>query len=188
MPAQQPFSILLIDDAAQPVDFAFEESARVAKKIPEARIHVLYLAPRFTPLSELEGDATARAASLATVGPLEAIHLRAGDAAREAVDVARDTGASLVIIGGLKRSLRERVVDALYGELGCPSVIAAPPRNLAPEIEPLCADCVNARRRGEMWCEVHSHHHAKAHTYSYRRDIPLSSHNSNVIPTGIAFR
>ena len=192
------FTILVVDDARDPMRFAFEESARVALSIPESSIHVLYLARRRDTFHDLEEgastlgeDASVHAASLGVADRLRAVHLRAGEPAAEIADVARQVGASLVIISGrLRRLLRKRQMNAIHRELGRPVVVAMPPRTVVPEIEPPCPDCTRTREAtggDELWCAVHSHHRLHAHTYGYRREHPLAMHDSNVIPTGIAF-
>jgi nucleotide-binding universal stress UspA family protein len=192
------FTILVVDDARDPMRFAFEESARLALSIPESSIDVLYLARLRDTLhdlalgaSTLGEDATVHAASLGVADRLGTVHFRAGRPADEIADVAKQVGASLVIVSGRLRSLvRKRQMDAIHRELGCPVVVAMPPRTIVPEIEPLCPNCTATRERTggeELWCAAHNQHRLHAHTYGYRREHPLATHDSNVIPTGIAF-
>jgi nucleotide-binding universal stress UspA family protein len=201
------FNILVVGDASDPMHFAFEESARLALSIPESSVHVLYLAGRSDTLHDLEAsasslgyDTSVRAAELGIADRFDAVHLRAGEPADEIGDVARQVGASLVIVSGRGRLGRKHQMDAIHRELGCPVVVAVPPRTVVPEIEPACADCIaireNHRREApdqaktgdrELWCARHDHRHLHAHTYGYRREHPLATHDSNVIPTGIAF-
>jgi len=37
------------------------------------------------------------------------------------------------------------------------------------------------------WCERHSRHAPRAHVFSYQRELPFATHDSEVIPTGIDF-
>jgi nucleotide-binding universal stress UspA family protein len=183
--------MLVVDDAAEPSHVAFEEAARIAQTIPLAGVHILYLSRRHhTDHSGLRGESVMRAEALGIRDRLIAVHLRLGDPAAEIIEVARDVGASLVVLSGRPRWLsRKRVVDAIYTELGCPVVLAVGPPNV-PEIEPPCPACVAMRAHtGDRvwWCHAHDHRHPHAHRYSYRREIPLAFHDSNVIPTGIAF-
>jgi hypothetical protein len=73
-------------------------------------------------------------------------------------------------------------------------LVATPKRNVVAidhaTIEPACPDCVHARALSggqRWWCERHMHGASVEHTFSYEREIPLASHDSEVIPTGIDF-
>ena len=190
--------ILVVDDAKDPLQFAFEESARVARSVGGARIHVLYLARRRETIHDLElvaaslsQETNARALALGVADRFEAVHVREGDPVSEVASVAQQVGAMLVVVSGrLRRLVRKRAIDALHAETGCPVVIAMPPRTFVPDIAPACPSCIAVRERTgnrEMWCAVHDHKHLQAHTYGYRRVHPLTMHDSNVIPTGISF-
>lgn len=57
-----------------------------------------------------------------------------------------------------------------------------------PAIEPPCEACVAARTKSgdaKALCARHAERHAEGHGYSYRREIPLATHDSNVVPTGV---
>ena len=195
---QPTFTILVVDDAKDPSHFAFEEGARIVRSVPGGRIGVLYLASRRETIHDLEvvaaslsEETSAKALALGVAERFEAVHVREGDPVMEVAGVARQVGATLVIVSGrLRRLVRKRSIDALHSETGSPVVIAMPPRTVVPEIEPPCPDCVAARERTsgrEPWCAEHDHPHLQPHTYGYRRVHPLTAHDSNVIPTGISF-
>jgi nucleotide-binding universal stress UspA family protein len=102
------------------------------------------------------------------------VHVRAGIADREIVQVASDLGADLVIVGthgrtGLDRLLLGSVAESVVRHAPCPVYTFRPKTVQAWEqIEPPCPDCVAVQKetkRAKLWCEHHSQHHPRAHTY-----------------------
>jgi hypothetical protein len=107
-------------------------------------------------------------------------------------------GADLIVLGvqkgpHLKQLLLGSVTERLLLAAPCPVFVAGPtpvPNADAhePAIEPPCPDCLAARRTsagGTWWCAQHAVHHERAHSYSFKRELPLRSHDANVIPTGV---
>jgi hypothetical protein len=91
----------------------------------------------------------------------------------------------------LKRILVGSVADRLMAAARCPVLVAGPmppPKVLEPAVEPACPDCFESRRGSggrQWWCTRHSQHHAKAHSYSFQRELALRTHDGAVTPTGI---
>jgi nucleotide-binding universal stress UspA family protein len=108
------------------------------------------------------------------------VHVRAGDAGIEIAQLASDIGADLIVVGthgykGLDRLLLGSVAETLVRNAPC-SVLTYRPRavQLWEQIAPPCPDCVAIRQatgRATLWCERHSQHHPRAHTY---RETPDS--------------
>ena len=108
------------------------------------------------------------------------IHVRAGAAGIEIAQLASDIGADLIVVGthgykGLDRLLLGSVAESLVRNAPC-SVLTYRPRSvqLWEQIEPPCPDCVAVRQatgRVTLWCERHSQHHPRAHTY---HEVPES--------------
>lgn len=197
---RRPFTIVVADEATRAGGFAFDEAARVAERIPLSALHAVYLVKRGTTLAQMEeiaaslrADTVGRAAALGIHDRLMAVHVRAGDPATEVAAVARELGADLVVLGEPERRFgmrRDALLDQLHIELDCPVVLARPLPSPLPEIEPPCPACALARAQSHgqvWWCASHSKHRHAAHQYSYRRELALAQHDSNVIPTGVAF-
>jgi nucleotide-binding universal stress UspA family protein len=106
---------------------------------------------------------------------------RVGSPARHLVAFAVELDADLVVVGthgrrGIARMLLGSVAASVLRRARCP-VLVVRPRDHAgigevPEIEPLCAECIAARRAsgGETrWCTLHArrHHGRPAHVYHY---------------------
>jgi nucleotide-binding universal stress UspA family protein len=134
------------------------------------------------------GDPTALA------GRRVGIHVRMGDVAEEIVKFADDIGAQLLVVGshgrkGLMKKLMGSVSEKVL-ELSHTSVVIATgePSSESPTIEPPCKECQKARQASQgkqWWCTRHAEHHARAHSFSYRREFPFAQHDSEVIPTGV---
>ena len=102
------------------------------------------------------------------------IHVRSGEAGIEIAQLASDIRADLIVVGthgykGLDRLLLGSVAESLVRNAPC-SVLTYRPRSvqLWEQIEPPCPDCVAVRQatgRVTLWCERHSQHHPRAHTY-----------------------
>jgi nucleotide-binding universal stress UspA family protein len=192
------------DSAAS--EYAFEQAARVARRIPGSHLHVLHVidgessAERTKQLADqLRGyiDETAKA-----IGGLESqvigVHVRRGRPAREIAQLAKDVGADLIVVGArkgphLKQLLVGSVAERLLAAAPCPVFVAGPMPAASddahePVIEPPCSACVDARFKSsgrEWWCPRHAEHHAQAHSYSFQRELPLRAHDNAVTPTGV---
>jgi nucleotide-binding universal stress UspA family protein len=186
---------------------AFDQAVRLAERVPRSELHVVHVfgaEPSVGQSRELvdhlrlyvnEKAAAAGGFKAMTVG----IHLRTGKPVREIVQLATDIRADLIVIGShkgphMKSWLVGSTAEHLLAGAPCP-VLVAPPRQkeIAPQepaIEAPCPDCLKARATSEgaqWWCERHAHHAKRAHTFSYQRELPFASHDSEVIPTGIKF-
>jgi len=101
-------------------------------------------------------------------------HIRLGAADVEIAQVASDIGADLIVVGthgrtGLDRLLLGSVAASLVRNAPCP-VLTWRPKSMPiwSQIAPPCPDCLAAQRRtarSALWCERHSQHHPRAHTY-----------------------
>jgi len=186
---------------------AFDQAVSLAKRVPRSEVHVVHVfgeQPSVARSRELvdhlrlyvnEKATAAGGFKAMTVG----IHLRTGKPVREIVQLATDIHADLIVIGShkgphMKSWLVGSTAEHLLAAAPCP-VLVAPPKLKAiaphePAIEPPCPDCLRARTTShgaEWWCERHAHHAKRAHTFSYQRELPFASHDSEVIPTGIKF-
>ncbi len=194
-----PFTVLVADDATRAAGQAFDEAARLAARIPFSALHAAYVVSGGTSLATLEqmapslrADTIGRAAALGVNDRLLAVYLRAGDPVVAISELISEIGADVVMTTTPnRRGLMGRdVVDRLHAELQCPLVTVSPLLHAVPEIEPICAACAatRARTHGEsLWCRTHSTHRIRAHGWSYQRDLPLASHDSEFVPTGTSF-
>ncbi len=104
-------------------------------------------------------------------------HLRLDAPAEEIAQLASDLEADLVIVGthgrrGMRRLLLGSVAEGVVRLAPSPVLVVRPQveEALMPSIEPPCPQCLKARAesKGEkLWCQRHSEHHARPHTYHY---------------------
>jgi nucleotide-binding universal stress UspA family protein len=176
---------------------ALQEAVRLTEGAPEAELHLVhvigesishasvgaFVAPDISYLDKIDeaGKTIER-----WLEPLRlkrarlAGHVRIGRPDREIAQIASDVGADLVVVGtqgkqGLERLLLGSVAESLVRHAPC-AVLAHRSRSVAPWelIEAPCADCLAVRQvtgRATLWCERHSEHHLRAHTY---REVPES--------------
>ncbi|MEO6598931.1 MAG: universal stress protein [Polyangiaceae bacterium] len=102
-------------------------------------------------------------------------HQRMSDPAHGLAQLAADVEADLVVVGthdwhGASRLLLGSVAEAVSRLAPCPVLIvrrkAVPPP--VPAIQPPCPACVATRQAthdATLWCEQHSEHHGRPHTY-----------------------
>jgi nucleotide-binding universal stress UspA family protein len=135
-------------------------------------------------LTNLGDDVRARLALLATQVPEDVkridLHIRLGRPDVEIAQLASDIGADFIVVGTHSQSTIDRLVlgsvaESLVRHARCPVMTyrskSGPPWE---QIAPPCADCVAVQRssaRARLWCDRHSQHHARPHTYS---EIPAS--------------
>jgi nucleotide-binding universal stress UspA family protein len=203
---QSPFVLTLGLDLTDTASsgFAFDHAARIAARIPNSRVHVVYVLP-----AEASAETTQEAAGLLNhyvggkwaalgyaAGQVFGIHVRRGDAAREIAQLAAEVSADMIVVGNHKvphlktifmGSTAERVMAASH----CPVFVAGPRPKPMPShvivIEPPCPDCVRARAGSEgrqWWCQRHSesHHLRRHHFYSYQSGLSLSSPDVSINP------
>ncbi len=206
-PRSDGFNIIVglaFSDADGP---AFDQAAVIARRVPRSVLHLVHVfdhelsVERSRELvSHLRLYASEKAASTSGLSGISVgIHLRAGKTVREIVQLATEVAADLIVLGSsmgphLKRWIVGSTAERLIAEAPCPVLVASPrpkesPKH-EPEIEPPCPDCVRARVASggsQWWCERHSHSANMGHSYSYQQELPFASHDSEVIPTGIAF-
>jgi nucleotide-binding universal stress UspA family protein len=201
----RPFAILLCFDDTAASAFAFEEGARLAKRIPSSELHLVYVTTgdASAALTErLAGQFRAYVDSkAASIGGMEgqsvAVHIRSGEAVREIVQLAAEIEADLLVLGSPKHPhlaafLPGSVHEGLAQHAPCAILVAGPrppePRVHFAAIEPPCPDCLKARADShgqEWWCARHRSV-LPVHTYSYQQDIPFETRDTAVDPTGSA--
>jgi nucleotide-binding universal stress UspA family protein len=201
-----PYTIVVGLDFRDAGGYAFEQAALTARAVPLSHLHLVHVGEpldavtRKQLIGQLRLYVNEKAAALGGFGGLTVgIHLRAGEPAREIARLASEVSANLIVIGAhkgpsLKSWLLGRVSEHLLLSAPCPVLIAGPPQPAAhrdPTIEPPCTDCIRTRTETKgvsWWCDRHHHHAAKAHVFSYQRELPLATHDSEVIPTGVEFK
>jgi nucleotide-binding universal stress UspA family protein len=202
-----PLSIVVGLDFSDAGGFAFGQAARIAQRVPGCELHLVHVfeeAPSEERRRQLVDQLRLYAnEKVTTIGGLKGItigiHLRAGKPVREIVQLVTELGAGLVVLGAhkgthVKSWMVGSTAERLVASAPCPVLVAGPkpaaPEKHEPAIEPPCPDCARARAAShgaDWWCERHAHHAKQAHTFSYQRELPFATHDSQVIPTGIKF-
>lgn len=203
--ARNPLTIIVglaFTDADGP---AFDQAVRIARRAPRSELHLVHVfdaepsdARSRDLVDHLRLYVNEKAASMGGLGGITVgVHLRAGKPVREIVQLATEVSADVIVVGSsrgphLRHWMLGATAEKLIHTAQCPVLVATPkPKESVehePAIEPPCPDCVHARAASggkEWWCERHSHVAAGAHVYSYRRELPFASHDSEVIPTGV---
>jgi nucleotide-binding universal stress UspA family protein len=204
---QTPLSLVVGLEFTEADGPAFDQAARIAQRVAKSALHLVHVfdaQPSIERSRDLVGHlrlyVNEKAAAVGGFkGMTVGIHLRAGKPVRELAQFAVDANADLIVIGSRKGPhLRNWVLgstaEKLIASAPCPVLVASPrapaPEKHEPVIEPPCPDCLRARAASHganWWCERHSQHAKRAHTFSYQRELPLSTHDSAVIPTGVDF-
>jgi len=121
--------------------------------------------------------------------PNAEVHVTLGRPANEIVWAAAHFDVEAIVLAshgrrGVTRMLLGSIAEKVVRLAGCPVIVAKPkdhdPTAKAAEIEPLCPQCADVRfasRGAKLWCERHSQHHHRAHTYSSagRVDAPSAA-------------
>lgn len=106
-------------------------------------------------------------------------HIRRGSPAEHIVQLAAHLDADLIVVGthgrrGIERVLLGSVAERVSRIARCPVFVMRPKDHegvgKVPEIEPPCPKCVQMRQESggqKLWCERHSEHHIRPHTYHY---------------------
>jgi nucleotide-binding universal stress UspA family protein len=206
---KQTLSILVASDLSDAGGYAFERAARLAQRVPNAALQFLHVTDGDASearVRQLGGQlAIYVAEKAASLGGLDGmrvgVHVRHGDAVREIAQLAAEIDALLIVLGTathprLMSLIAGGVADKLMLHAPCPIILAGPkpaePLVHQPAIEPPCPDCAKARAASngrEWWCARHrsSGGSMPRHSYSYESELPFSTHDNEVIPTGVAF-
>jgi nucleotide-binding universal stress UspA family protein len=208
-PATPPFTVVVGNDFSPASGYAFDQAARVARRIPGSDLHVVHVmdgAPDERRAKQLCDQLRAYLEEkVHALGGLEqqavGVHVRGGNPARELAQLAKDVGADVLVVGAhkgphLKQLFVGSVAERLLVAAPCPVFVAGPMPAAAddahdPAIEPPCPDCHRARAATagrQWWCARHAEHHAKAHSYSFRRELAFRTHDSTVTSTGVDTR
>lgn len=201
------FAIVIASDLSEAGGYAFEQAARLAQRVAGAALHFVHVTSGDTSearIRQLGGQlrtyVSEKAASMGGLpGLTVGIHVRHGDPIAQIAQLAAETEASLIVLGTpdhphLKALSHASLAEKLLPHAPCPVVLAGPrpvePRVHPPMVEPACPDCLATRKRTggrQWWCVRHTSHGATAmgHVYSYQRELPFATHDSEVIPTGI---
>jgi Universal stress protein family len=202
--SNDPFSIVVGFKFSDAGTFAFDQAARIALRMPRGAVHLVHVFE--TPLSSksshamtqhLELYVSEKMASLGAHRPhVVGIHLREGDVAVALASFASEAVADLLVLGPEKHTVgawfSPSIAARLQAIAPCPVVLMGPRpiHTAAPgvTIEPPCPECVTTRRAtagADWWCPRHSEHAHAAHTFSYQRELPFVTHDSQLGPTGI---
>ena len=101
-------------------------------------------------------------------------HVRVGTVDVEIAQLAADVSADLIVVGthgrtGVDRLFLGSTAESLIRHAPCQVLVWRPKSAPAwSQLAPPCADCVTAQKktdRAQLWCERHSSHHLRAHTY-----------------------
>lgn len=184
--------------------YAVDQAARIAQRVTTSTLHLVHVFE--TPLSAKEAEAmrehltlyaNEKAASLGGLGSrMMGIHLRSGNAALAIAQFATDIDAGIIVIGAERHPIlalfAARTSDKLAPIAPCPVLVAGPKplpiEAMAPVIEPPCPGCVGERfaTHGQRWwCARHSERALHGHTFSYQRELPFATKDSNLGPQGI---
>jgi nucleotide-binding universal stress UspA family protein len=200
------FTLVVGNDFTEASGFAFDQAARVARRIRGSELHVMHVVEK-----EASAERTVQLASqlrryvdekLKALDGLErqavGIHVRCGRPARELAQLAKDLGADLLVVGAhkgpnLKLLILGSVSERLLVAAPCPVFVAGPMPAVneslyEPAIEPTCPDCLEERRKSagrDWWCARHAQHHTHGHSYSFQRELPLRTTDGAIWPTGV---
>jgi nucleotide-binding universal stress UspA family protein len=203
----KPLTVVVGLDFSDADGPAFDQAARIAQRAPRSALHLVHVfaeEPSRERSRDLAGHLRAHVNEKAPLlgglaGVTVGVHLRAGKVAHEIAQLAAEIGADMIVVGShrgpnVKHWIVGSTAHKLIGASACPVLVASPwpkePAHKNPVIEPPCPDCVRARaasRGARWWCDRHSHRANGAHTYSYEREVPFASHDSQVFPTGIDY-
>jgi nucleotide-binding universal stress UspA family protein len=201
-PVPSRFSVILGLDFTDADGPAFDQAARLVTRVPGSELHVVHVfdtAPSAERSRQLVGQIRLYIRDKGTLanGIAVGIHLRGGKTVHEILQLATEVQADVIVVGShkgphIKDWIVGSTVERLVSGASFAVLVASPkpktPEEPEPVIEPPCPQCLRARTasRGEQWwCERHAHAAKLAHTYSYRRELPMATHDSEVVPTGV---
>jgi nucleotide-binding universal stress UspA family protein len=178
------YTVLAAVDYSEVAALVVEEAVELARQKRATRLHFVHV----NQAQPDEAGQEARHAELlewlsARLGhdhgiPAETrviAHELSGDPAALILETGRDVSADTVIVGtrgrqGIERLLMGSVAAAVVRHAGCPVWVIRPKQHEpgAPQIEPPCPRCVEARTASQgqtLWCEQHIQRHGRRHTY-----------------------
>ncbi len=200
----RPFVLVVGLDLAdtESSGFALDQAARVAMRIANSNMHLIYVVPEDTEQSTVRQAAgllklyvNEKANLLGGLARMNVgIHIRRGDAAREIAQLASEVEADAIVVGAhqkLRSLMLGTTSERLMLAAQCPVLVAGPRPHPAQRhiitIEAACPDCLAVRDETggkQWWCSRHMEHHLRAHRYSYQTELPFAEHDSEVVPTG----
>jgi nucleotide-binding universal stress UspA family protein len=203
LPVPAKFAIVVGLDFTDADGPAFDQAASLAMRVPGSELHLVHVFDTLPTgerslVEHLRLYVNEKAAINHRLrGISVGIHLRQGQTVRELIQLATEVSAAFIVIGShkgphIKDWIVGSIVERLVGNAPFPVLVASPKPKVThePVIEPPCPQCVQARSTSggkSWWCERHAHHAKAAHTFSYQRELPFATHDSEVIPTGISF-
>jgi nucleotide-binding universal stress UspA family protein len=206
VPVPAKFTVVVGLDFTDADGPAFDEAARLVLRVPGGELHLVHVfgtAPSAERSRDLSSHLRLYVEEKAAITPAlhglqVGIHLRGGKPVRELIQLATEVQANVIVVGShkgphIKDWIVGSTVERLVSGSAFPVLVATPKKEPVahePVIEPPCPQCVEARMASggkNWWCPRHAHEATLGHTYSYQRELPFSSHDSAVSPTGIDF-
>lgn len=143
----------------------------------------------------MKAYAEAKVAEITDAGGLARVvtHIAVGAAPQQIAQLASDLEANILVLGthgrrGVERLLLGSVAEGVVRMAHCPVLVVrateSTPR--VPEIEPPCPLCLEARRTSagkDFWCQRHSEHHPRAHTYRFVPRNVAANHSNMPLVT-----
>ena len=182
-------------------DRAFRQAYELAAAAPASEIHAVFVMPtvavnpltgydtgeksspaRFeegvTQLTKHVNSLLFNLGGLHQAGMRVYSHFRVDTPLFGITQLAAEVQASLIVLGthgrhGIARWLLGSVVEGVLRHAPCAVLVIPPepkPTDL-PKIEPVCPDCLEARKASqgrELWCVEHRQTHGRRHTYHQR--------------------
>jgi nucleotide-binding universal stress UspA family protein len=205
-PALPKFSVVVGLDFTDADGPAFDQAARLVMRVPGGELHLVHVfdtAPSAERSRDLASHLRLYVGEKAAIttglrGVPVGIHLRGGKPVRELIQLATEVQANVIVVGShkgphIKDWLVGSTVERLVSGAAFPVLVATPkkkPETHEPVIEPPCPQCVEARMASlgkSWWCPRHAHEAVLGHVYSYQRELPFTTHDSAVSPTGVDF-
>jgi len=187
-PTEPRFVILVAADESPTAQRVIAEACALARTIPGSELHLLYAAdptedadlttsPRETIIAEHRQRLDDRARDVRGVfqGTV-VVHVGEGSPAHVIVQMAASIDADLVVVGtrgrrGVEQWLLGSVATRVTERSACPVLVVRAKDHVlahAPEIEPPCAECLQAQgesRGARLWCARHAQPHLRPHVH-----------------------
>ncbi len=176
-----PRTVVLAAIDASPASAHVVASAARFATTPGGELHIVHVIDSAD--AKHYREQVARAAKLLDAAAKDAprvehvtLHIAAGTAWREILQIAANTQADVLVIGSHDLSSIEKLVlgsvaDPVVHKAQCPVFVVRRKdyhNKAVPEIEPPCPDCLTAQRESggrELWCEHHKGRHAHGRTH-----------------------